>query len=66
VSSQIQKPINKQNKPAADKQTGLKDLSRSPPSLDDTVTPQSASSSPLAPRINEPNKPAAKEAERKT
>src|SRR4051812_12858475 len=47
------------------------DLSRSSPSLDDTVTPQSASSSPPAAfsqiqtRINEPNKPAAKEAERK-
>src|SRR4051794_23887086 len=49
----------------SDKEPERKDLSRSPPSLDDAVTPQSASSSPAAVSsqsqrpINEPNKPAA-------
>src|SRR3954471_3047772 len=49
----------------SDKEPERKDLSRSPPSLDDAITPQSASSSPAAVSsqsqtpINEPNKPAA-------
>ena len=65
VSSQVRRLINKQNKPAADKEDERKDLSRSPRSLNDAATPQSASSSAPAVSsqvqkpINKQNKPAA-------
>ena len=64
VSSQVRRLINKQNKPAADKEDERKNLSRSPRS-NDAATPQSASSSAPAVSsqirkpINKQNKPAA-------
>ena len=64
VSSQVRRLINKQNKPAADKEGERKNLSRSPRS-NDAATPQSASSSAPAVSsqvqkpINKQNKPAA-------